>query len=189
MSSIITTINDKINSLMLYTFGRESYGVIIRVIKGDTFEYACFVSEKSYIIKLYNIETPAKGQQFYQQSIDFANKVLIGTMVKLQVYIYNDKFHVKMYYQNKKRQTKHYESVLLFEGLAYYKGDLEDDQTLRAMQTVAQKSKKNIWSIRQLTPWDYREKQKQLKMLEYEKESIEEEKEIMNNLHRLKLNK
>jgi endonuclease YncB( thermonuclease family) len=164
MSLIKNIISDKINSFLLYSFGNESYGAIVDIIKGDEFIFIDAVSAKAYRIKLYNVETPEKGQKYYNSSIKFARKFLYKKEVKLSVYYFNKEFYVKIFYYNSEGNLKNYEGILLSQGLGFYKGDREDDQFLQATQTTAQQAKKNIWQNgvnNVVPPWIFREIQKE----------------------------
>lgn len=159
MSSII-------NSIMLWAFGNESYGVIREVIAGDTLKFIDMATEKEYTIKLYNIETPKKGQEYHNRAKKLVETILIKgekrILVKVIVReVVDETAYVDLYYstdRSRKTDGSRYllQSTLVTKGYAFVRNK-ELSKELYLLQEYARANKKGAWAIQgYVCPWNFK---------------------------------
>lgn len=128
-------------------------GRVIKVTDGDTITLLT-KNNKKIKIRLYGIDCPEKGQDYYQVAKNYLSKEVYQKNVNVEV-------------KNKDRYQRSVGIVwlnntninlsLLKQGLAWHYVQYDKSATYANAQKNAQLNKKNIWSSNKATaPWEFR---------------------------------
>jgi len=131
----------------------ESFSGQVQIVKDGT---NIFVKsgEKTYEVKLYGIDCPAAEQDFSGQSKQYAEDMLKGRDVWVDVKRLD---HSRRYVSKVVVDGKDASVELARAGLAWYDSRVYSEPAVAGAQAEAQSMKIGIWSqARPVAPWDYR---------------------------------
>lgn len=133
---------------------KELKGYVVDVIDGDTIKiYAD--DKKIYTIRLYGIDTPERGQHYYNEAKEALQKFILSK----DVLVYYTKNGIygriigKIYYNG-----KYINQDMIHNGYAwYYEKYAKNNISLKEAQDSAIKLKAGIWSQEKpIPPWKWR---------------------------------
>lgn len=131
----------------------ESFSGQVQMVK-DGSNIFVKSGEKTYEVKLYGIDCPAAEQEFGEQSRQYAEDLLKGKEVWVDVKRLD---HSKRYVSKVVVDGKDASVELARAGLAWYDSRVYSEPAVAGAQTEAQSSKIGIWSqTKPVAPWDYR---------------------------------
>jgi endonuclease YncB( thermonuclease family) len=128
-------------------------GKAIKIVDGDTFDL--LVGTVTYRIRLNGIDTPEKGQDFYQNA-----KNSLGNWCRNQT--------LRVTYKSKDRNGRLIGDLytssgiwvnlkLVEEGMAWHFKKYSSDKTLAAAEIKARSQKIGLWVMKNtIAPWDWR---------------------------------
>jgi endonuclease YncB( thermonuclease family) len=162
------------NNVMLWVFGRESYGVVYQVLSGDTYIFIDIATKMQYKIKLYNVETPKEGQKYHKRAKKLVESILIKedkrVMVKLIVqHVESDIAYVDLYYptekSNKTDGSKYLlQDTLVSRGYAFVRNKNINEE-LYLLQEHAKIHNQGAWSIEGFVcPWEFKSSEFKIRM-------------------------
>jgi micrococcal nuclease len=130
---------------------------VYRVIDGDSFEGRA--NGQTYRIRLFGIDAPEKGQDFYQKS-----KSRLGELCKdgpVSITIRNKDYFGRWVADANTSRGLFINQVMVKEGLAWHFTKYSKDPTLKKLERVARDSQIGIWSVKYpIAPWEYRKNKK-----------------------------
>jgi len=140
---------------------KELSGIVIKISDGDTITILDNLN-KTYRIRLYGIDCPEKGQDYFQVAKDYLGDLCFQKTVYIQI-MHTDQYKrpvAKVYVDSLELNY-----LLLKEGLAWQYTAYDKSRHYQKAQEEAKIKKKNIWSLRNpIAPWEFR-KTKRLKTL------------------------
>ncbi len=128
-------------------------GKAIKIVDGDTFDL--LAGTVTYRIRLNGIDTPEKGQDFYQNA-----KTALGNWCRNQT--------LRVTYKSKDRNGRLIGDVytsfgawvnvkLVEEGMAWHFKKYSSDKTLAVAEIKARNLKLGLWTMKNvIAPWDWR---------------------------------
>jgi len=126
---------------------------VFRIIDGDSFEGRA--NGQNYRIRLFGIDAPEKGQDFYQKS-----KGRLGELCNegpITIKIRNKDYFGRWVADSYSYKGEFINQIMIKEGLAWHFTKYSKDPTLKKLERDARDAQIGIWSIRdQIAPWDYR---------------------------------
>jgi len=130
---------------------------VYRIIDGDSFEGRA--NGQNYRIRLFGIDAPEKGQDFYQKSKD-----RLGQLCKegpILIKIRNKDYFGRWVADAYSSKGEFINQAMVKDGLAWHFTKYSKDDTLKKLEKEARDAQIGIWSIRNPTaPWDYRKGKK-----------------------------
>jgi micrococcal nuclease len=130
---------------------------VYRIIDGDSFEGRA--NGQNYRIRLFGIDAPEKGQDFYQKSKD-----RLGQLCKegpIIIKIREKDYFGRWVADAHTNKGEFINQTMVKEGLAWHFTKYSKDPTLKKLETDARDSQVGIWSIKDPTPpWEYRKNKK-----------------------------
>ena len=130
---------------------------VYKIIDGDSFEGRA--NGQNYRIRLFGIDAPEKGQDFYQKSKD-----RLGQLCKegpIIIKIRNKDYFGRWVADGYTVKGEFINQTMVREGLAWHFTKYSKDPTLKKLEREARNAQIGIWSIRDPTaPWDYRKSKK-----------------------------
>jgi endonuclease YncB( thermonuclease family) len=130
---------------------------VYRIIDGDSFEGRS--KGQNYRIRLFGIDAPEKGQDFYQKSKDRLGLLCQEGPIKIKI-------REKDYFGRWVADAHTYKGefinqTMVKEGLAWHFTKYSKDPMLKKLEIEARETKVGLWSIKDPTaPWDYRKSKK-----------------------------
>ena len=128
---------------------------VYRIIDGDSFEGRA--NGQNYRIRLFGIDAPEKGQDFYQKSKD-----RLGQLCKegpINIKIRNKDYFGRWVADAYSFKGEFINQTMIKDGLAWHFTKYSKDPTLKKLESDARDSLLGIWSIKDPTPpWEYRKK-------------------------------
>lgn len=132
-------------------------GKIIKVTDGDTVTLLAR-NNKKIKVRLYGIDCPEKGQDYYQVAKNYVSNQIFGKHVRVEVKNkdrYNRSVGV-IWYSNNNLNID-----LLKNGLAWHYTDFDKSKAYSEAEKTARLAKRNIWSKKSPTaPWQWRKNKK-----------------------------
>ncbi len=126
---------------------------MIKISDGDTISILDSLNNTQRI-RLYGIDCPEKGQDYYQVAKDFLGELCFQKIVKAEI------IHIDQY---KRPVAKVYidslelNYLLLKEGLAWQYTQFDKSIIYKKAQDEARLQMKNIWSLpNPIAPWEFR---------------------------------
>ncbi|GEM_PF-736960 len=140
--------------LLLTSHGfAESFGGKVIMVK-DGSNIFVKSGEKTYQVKLYGIDCPNPDQEFGEQSKQYADDLLNGKDVWVDV---KRQDYSKRYVSRVVVDGKDASVELARAGLAWYDSRVYSEPAVAGAQAEAQTQKIGIWSqAHPVSPWDYR---------------------------------
>jgi endonuclease YncB( thermonuclease family) len=134
-------------------FAAEIQGKVIRVLDGDTIEV---LQEKKPIrIRLLNIDAPEKKQSFGTWSTNQLKNLIAGQAVTV-TYTQNDRYGRvlgRVVTMNGTEANRY----MVQSGAAWVYERYNTDNSLPALQRVAQEQKRGLWAdSNSMPPWEWR---------------------------------
>jgi micrococcal nuclease len=130
---------------------------VYKVIDGDSFEGRA--NGQNYRIRLFGIDAPEKGQDFYQKSKD-----RLGQLCKegpILIKIRNKDYFGRWVADAYSVKGDFINQAMVKEGMAWHFTKYSKDPTLKKLERDARDAKIGIWSIRDpIAPWDFRKSKK-----------------------------
>ena len=136
---------------------KDIHLTVYRVIDGDSFEGRA--NGHTYRIRLFGIDAPEKGQDFYQKSKD-----RLGQLCKegpIIIKLRNKDYFGRWVADGYTSKGEFINQTMVKEGLAWHFTKYSKDTTLKKLEREARDAKIGIWSLRNPTaPWEYRKSKK-----------------------------
>jgi len=130
---------------------------VYRIIDGDSFEGRA--NGQNYRIRLFGIDAPEKGQDFYQKS-----KERLGELCKegpINIKIRNKDYFGRWVADAYSYKGEFINQTMVKEGLAWHFTKYSKDPTLKKLERDARDAQIGIWSLSNPTaPWAYRKSKK-----------------------------
>ena len=130
---------------------------VYRIIDGDSFEGRA--NGQNYRIRLFGIDAPEKGQDFYQKSKD-----RLGQLCKegpILIKIRNKDYFGRWVADAYSSKGEFINQAMVKDGLAWHFTKYSKDDTLKKLEKEARDAQIGIWSIRDpIAPWVYRKNKK-----------------------------
>lgn len=130
------------------------YGKVIKIADGDTVTLLD-KNKKQIRIRLYGIDCPEKGQDYYQVAKNYVSNAIFNKEIKVEV-INKDRYKrsvgIIWYDDNKNLNLE-----LVEQGLAWHYKQFDKSKSYANAERTAQKQKLNIWQKKNpIAPWDFR---------------------------------
>jgi endonuclease YncB( thermonuclease family) len=126
---------------------------VYRIIDGDSFEGRA--NGQNYRIRLFGIDAPEKGQDFYQKSKD-----RLGQLCKegpLTIKIRNKDYFGRWVADAYTSTGIFINQAMVKDGLAWHFTKYSKDPTLRKLERDARDAQIGVWSMMDpVAPWEYR---------------------------------
>lgn len=129
-------------------------GKVIRVADGDTFTLLD-ATNTQIKVRLYGIDSPEKGQDFYQVAKTFTSDQLFQKEIAIEI-LYTDRYRrsVAQVWINDSLTLN---VALLKAGLAWHYTAFDKSPNFAQAEQQARKQKLHIWSHKNsIAPWDFR---------------------------------
>jgi endonuclease YncB( thermonuclease family) len=130
---------------------------VYRIIDGDSFEGRA--NGQTYRIRLFGIDAPEKGQDFYQKSKD-----RLGQLCKegpLTIKIQNKDYFGRWVADAYTTKGIFINQVMVKEGFAWHFTKYSKDPKLKKLEKDARDARIGIWSFKNpVAPWEYRKNKK-----------------------------
>jgi endonuclease YncB( thermonuclease family) len=130
---------------------------VYKIIDGDSFEGRS--NGQNYRIRLFGIDAPEKGQDFYQKSKD-----RLGQLCKegpITIKIRNKDYFGRWVAEAYTSNGEFINQTMVKEGFAWHFTKYSKDPTLKKLERDARDAQIGIWSIRDpIAPWEYRKNKK-----------------------------
>jgi endonuclease YncB( thermonuclease family) len=126
---------------------------VYRVVDGDSFEGRA--SGQNYKIRLFGIDAPEKGQDFYRKSKDRLGELCKDgpLLIKLKNKDYFGRWVADAYTS----KGIFINQAMVREGFAWHFTKYSKDSTLHRLEKVARASKSGLWEFNNPTPpWEFR---------------------------------
>ena len=133
-------------------------GRIIKVTDGDTVTLLT-KNNKQLKIRLYGIDCPEKGQDFYQVAKDYVSDAIYDKKVQVEI-INKDRYQrsVGVIWMDKNVNLN---LELINQGLAWHYKQFDKSESYAEAERIARKNKSKIWSLANATaPWEFRKNKK-----------------------------
>jgi micrococcal nuclease len=128
---------------------------VYRIIDGDSFEGRS--NDQTYRIRLFGIDAPEKGQDFYQKSKD-----LLGQLCKegpINIKIRNKDYFGRWVADAYTSKGESINQAMVKEGLAWHFTKYSKDPLLKQLERDAREAQIGIWSMKNpIAPWEYRKR-------------------------------
>jgi micrococcal nuclease len=128
---------------------------VYRIIDGDSFEGRA--NGQTYRIRLFGIDAPEKGQDFYQKSKD-----RLGQLCKegpINIKIKNKDYFGRWVAEAYSYNGAFINQIMVKEGLAWHFTKYSKDPTLKKLEKDARDGFIGIWSMKNpIAPWEYRKR-------------------------------
>jgi endonuclease YncB( thermonuclease family) len=135
----------------------EIHLTVNRIIDGDSFEGRA--NGQNYRIRLFGIDAPEKGQDFYQKSKDRLGKLCKDGPITIK--IRSKDYFGRWVADGYTPKGEFINQTLVKEGLAWHFTKYSKDPTLKRLERDARNAQVGIWSLRNPTaPWEYRKNKK-----------------------------
>lgn len=127
---------------------------VVKIIDGDTFDLNA--GDSTFRVRLYGIDAPEKGQEFFRESANFLGDLTLEKQVILQAKG-KDKYGRILAVIVRRSDRLNVNSEMVRRGMAWYFDRYSTDPELAKLQTEAQKKEIGLWSLYHFTePWEYR---------------------------------
>ncbi|MGL6267303.1 MAG: thermonuclease family protein [Chitinophagaceae bacterium] len=130
---------------------------VYKIIDGDSFEGRA--NGQNYRIRLFGIDAPEKGQDFYQKSKD-----RLGQLCKegpIIIKIRNKDYFGRWVADGYTQKGECINQTMVKEGFAWHFTKYSKDATLKKLERDARDAQIGIWSLKNPTaPWEYRKSKK-----------------------------
>ncbi len=153
-------------------------GKVQEVIEGDLLVVKFEGSDEPEKIRIYGIDAPEEGQNFYNESKKFLGDAINGKDVRLDILAEdNQGFKVAKVYVSDGEES--IGKIIVKEGYAWWdEENAKEEAELKKLCAEAIREKKGLWSDSSpLAPWDYR-KSKGLPEVKYTVEAKSKKQEV-----------
>lgn len=126
---------------------------VYKIVDGDSFEGRA--GGQNYKIRLFGIDAPEKGQDFYRKSKDRLGELCYQgpLLIKLRNKDYFGRWVADAYTS----KGVFINQVMVKEGLAWHFTKYSKDSTLRRLEKEARASKAGLWQFNKpIPPWEFR---------------------------------
>lgn len=133
-------------------------GRIIKVTDGDTVTLLS-KNNKQIKIRLYGIDCPEKGQDYYQVAKNFVDNAIYDKNVEVEI-INKDRYQrsVGIIWTS---DHSNLNLELIKQGLAWHYKQFDKSKSYADAEIKARSLNKNIWSLNNATPpWEFRKNKK-----------------------------
>lgn len=141
-----------------YLFSKDIIqGRVIKVTDGDTMTVLT-KNNKQIKVRLYGIDCPEKGQDYYQVAKNYLATAVHNKNVRVEVQS-KDRYQrtVGIIWHNNTNINLN----LIQQGLAWHYTDFDKSQSFANAQEKAKTAKINIWSKKKpVAPWEFRKSKK-----------------------------
>ncbi len=138
----------------------ELQGRVVKVIDGDTIEV--LQGKTKTRVRLYAIDAPERGQDFYNQSKQFLASQVAGQTVRVVANRVDRWKRVvgDVYLQD----GTHINAQMIAEGWAWHFIRYSNSAALGRLEDLARQQRKGLWrQSRAVAPWEFREQKRQKK--------------------------
>jgi endonuclease YncB( thermonuclease family) len=127
---------------------------VVKIFDGDTFD--AVYKDSTYRFRLFDIDAPEFGQEFYAESKHFLSDLICTKYVTID----NkglDKYGRTLGVVHRKDDTLNINRQLVKEGLAWNYTHYSTDTLLPKLESLAREKQIGIWSsYHYLEPWEFR---------------------------------
>lgn len=132
-------------------------GDVVKIIDGDTYDIQ--IDGKQTRIRMYGIDAPEKGMDFYKVSKNYLGALCKGNQIKIQR-IDKDRYG-RIIAKSYLPDGKELGAEMIKAGLAWHFKRYSKDEDLSSLELSSRTHKYGIWSMDHPTPpWEYRKKKK-----------------------------
>ncbi len=137
-------------------------GKVVRISDGDTMTVLDSLNQQ-HRIRLHGIDSPEKGQDYYQVAKDYVGQLCFQKQVEVDILNYD---HYKRAIGKVYVDGLEVNLSLLKVGLAWHFTQFDQSEEYALAESEAKLNKMNIWSLKTVTaPWEFRKiKRQQQKM-------------------------
>lgn len=137
--------------------GEQISLTVYKIIDGDSFEGRA--NGQNFRIRLFGIDAPEKGQDFYQKS-----KERLGQLCKegpINIKLRNKDYFGRWVADGYTFNGEFINQTMVKEGLAWHFTKYSKDATLKKLERDARDAQIGIWSVKNpIPPWEYRKSKK-----------------------------
>jgi micrococcal nuclease len=131
-------------------------GKVVSITDGDTFTILTS-NNKSLKIRLYGIDAPEKGQDFYQSSKAFLGNLLDKSSGVVHVTIKGKDKYGRTIGDVYNTNNLHINLLLVKNGMAWHYIKYSSDSILASAEQLARRNKSGLWKLKNpIAPWDFR---------------------------------
>ncbi len=132
-------------------------GYVVKVVDGDT--YDIMLDGKQTRIRMYGIDAPERGMDYYKISKEYLGSLCNEKTIKIQK-INTDRYG-RTIAKSFLPDGHELGAEMIKAGLAWHFKKYSDDKDLAEYEIQAKEGKLGLWSIENPTPpWDYRKKKR-----------------------------
>lgn len=132
-------------------------GYVVKVIDGDT--YDILLDGKQTRIRMYGIDAPERGMDFYKVSKEYLGALCRENLIRIEK-INTDRYGrtiAKSFLPNGHELG----AEMIKAGLAWHFKKYSNDKDLAEFEIIAREKMIGLWSIENPTPpWDYRKRKR-----------------------------
>jgi micrococcal nuclease len=130
---------------------------VYRILDGDSFEGRA--NGQTYRIRLFGIDAPEKGQDFYQKSKDRLGQLCKEGPITIKI---RNKDYFGRWVADAYTSTGIFiNQVMVKEGFAWHFTKYSKDPTFKKLERDARDAQIGIWSFENpVAPWEYRKNKK-----------------------------
>ncbi|MCX8063779.1 MAG: thermonuclease family protein [Candidatus Hydrogenedentes bacterium] len=165
-------------------FAEKILSKVQEILEGDIFTIKVENSDRIEKVRIYGIDTPDEGQNFYKESKQYLTDILLNKDIQLDI-LAQDNQGYKVAKVTLSEKGDSISEIMIKEGYAWWdEENAKDAIELKKLCAEAIRQKKGLWNDpAPLAPWDYR-KSKGLPDVRYavtttatEEKSTDEKKE------------
>ncbi len=133
---------------------QEVAAKVVKIIDGDTVDVT--EADSTYRIRLYGIDAPEKGQEFFSQSRDLLRQLTQDERVVLQLHG-RDRYGRTLATIIRLSDRLNINYHMVKSGMAWHFVQYSDDPELAKLEKQAKKLELGIWSLfNYVEPWEFR---------------------------------
>lgn len=137
-------------------------GKVVKISDGDTMTVLDSLNQQ-HRIRLHGIDSPEKGQDYYQVAKDYAGQLCFQKQVEVAILDYD---HYKRAIGKIYVDGLEVNLSLLKVGLAWHFTQFDQSEEYALAEAEAKLNKMNIWSLKTVTaPWEFRKIKRQQQRL------------------------
>jgi len=141
---------------------QKLHGKVVRISDGDTITVLDSLNQQ-HKIRLHGIDSPEKGQEYYQVAKDYIGQLCFQKEVEVNILSYD--------FYKRAIGKVYIDSIdinqsLLKSGLAWHFVQFDKSIEYAAAEAEARVNKRNIWSLKtSIAPWEFRKNKRNLQKL------------------------
>ncbi len=139
--------------------GRDFPGYLLAIEDSDKAVISYHYEKESFLVRLYGVDAPEKGQPYWQEAKDYLYKILVGKWIKVDSVVLGSKELMVAFVDLPNRTLANEELVKAGLAWVHDEADLDPDwkKTLKAFEREAKESKRGLWADpNPVPPWVFR---------------------------------